>query len=85
MTDSRAKPARDHDANVNTCTCGHPDREHSSCSGECYLCACKHYTPARKIEPRDNNLIARLYHLFSRARPATKPNGEQTGDKDTES
>ncbi len=46
---------------IKTCTCGHPDREHSACSGECYLCGCKHYTPA-KTGPVTQPLLARAYH-----------------------
>ncbi len=43
-----------------TCACGHPDREHSACSGECYLCGCKHYTPA-KSGPEEGTFLARAY------------------------
>ncbi len=56
------------------CACGHPEREHSACTGECYLCACKHYTPApaaRAAPP----LLARAYrYILTRMRP-TGPKG----------
>ncbi len=45
------------------CTCGHPDGEHSPCTGECYLCACKHYTPA-KVGDGPNGLVGRIRRLL---------------------
>lgn len=42
------------------CTCGHPDREHSACSGECYLCGCKQYAPVIR-GPEQGTWLARAY------------------------
>ncbi len=54
-----------------TCTCGHPETDHSACTGECYQCACKHYTPARKAVPRESGLLARIRRsIRSRGKPA---------------
>ncbi len=86
MADPQTNPMRDQGATENTCTCGHPEREHSQCNGECYLCACKRYTQAAKIEPSESKLLAQVYrYMLSWWRLSTKPNREQTGDKDTES
>ncbi len=55
-----------------TCTCGHPGSEHSACSGECYLCACKHYTPVGTA-PEHAPRLARVYRqIIGRIRPAAR-------------
>jgi hypothetical protein len=46
-----------------TCQCGHPEGEHSQCTGECYLCACKHYVPT-KIGAKESALLARAYRYI---------------------
>lgn len=68
MKDSRLESER----TATTCTCGHLEGEHSACNGECYLCACKHYTQAGKVRPGESGFLARVYrYILSRGKPAS--------------
>ncbi len=66
-----------------TCMCGHPEREHSACTGECYLCGCKHYAPA-KIGPGESGGLARAYRsLLTFLKKITGTDSETTMGKGT--
>ncbi len=68
MKDSQAESEK----TARACVCGHPQGEHSACNGECYLCACKHYTPAGKVGSGESGLLARVYRcIHSWGKPAS--------------